>query len=372
MTATQVKTRRRSLPAYTLVEVLVAIAIIGILAALLVVAVQRVMAYARQARLSAEVSMLELALESYKHDKAGYPPDFGTLANNQPGWSQRQAKIMVHVRRAYPQFVTLNYTAFRAGVVQAFQNAANLTPPLVFGNTAPNGNSQPGDLDNLDSGEALVFWLGGLPSPGVQDPATGQYRFSLLGTSADRKNPFVFGSARDRGAFAFDESRLADADGDGWPEYYPPTGELPQPPGSGAAPVAPVAPYVYFSSTTYTSIANYDPNNVNGYAFYPAHYPLYQNTGTAPMPQSLQQLWGFAVPYVSQFVAHGNATQIEWIDPEKYQIVCTGPDGVYWRDPTGALSLNSFRLYPALTNFSLGDLDNLTSFEAGRLGDTQP
>jgi len=354
---------------YTLVEVLMVITIIGILAALLVVAAQRAMVYARQARLSTEISMLELALQSYQLDKGGgFPPDFGTLANNQPGWSQRQAKIMAHVRRTFPRFYPRNYTAFRASVVQAFQNAANLDPPLVFGTRAPNGNSEPGDIDNLDSGEALVFWLGGLPSPSVQNAATGRCGFKLLGTSANRMNPFVFGGARDRGTFEFDESRLADADGDGWPEYYPPTGELPQPPGSSGSPANPVAPYVYFNASSYTSIALYDPNNVNGYAF----YPLYQQTGTAPMPQALQDLWGFAVPYVNRLAANGNVTQIEWVEPAKYQIVCSGCDAVYWRDPTGALSLNSFRLYPTKTNFSEGDLDNLTSFEGGRLGDAQP
>jgi prepilin-type N-terminal cleavage/methylation domain-containing protein len=357
---------------YTLVEVLMVITIIGILAALLVVAAQRAMVYARQARLSTELSLLDLALQSYKFDKGGYPPDFGTLANNQPGWSQRQAKFMAHVRRTFPRFYPQNYTAFRASVVKAFQDAANLDPPLVFGNTAPNGNSEPGDLDNLDSGEAIVFWLGGLPSPCVKNAATGRCGYKLLGTSANRMNPFAFGGARDRGPFEFDESRLSDADGDGWPEYYPPTGELPQPPGSSAASANPVAPYVYFNAASYTSITHYDPNNVTGYAFYPAHYPLYQQTGTAPMPQTLQDLWGFAVPYASRFATNGNVTQIEWVEPEKYQIVCTGFDAVYWRDPTGTLSLNSFRLYPAKTNFSEGDLDNLTSFESGRLGDVQP
>jgi type II secretory pathway pseudopilin PulG len=354
-----------------LIEVLMVIVIIGILAALLVAAVQRAVAYARQARVATEVEMLNLAVQSYKLEKGGgCPPDFGTLANNQPGWSQRQARIMAHVRHTYPRFNPRNYTALHASVRQAFQDAANLTPPLVFGNTAPNGNSVPGDLDNLDSGEALVFWLGGLPSPGVLDPTTGRLTYKLLGTSANPMNPLVFGGPRAPGPFEFDESRLADADGDGWPEYYPPiTGDLPQPPGSSMAPDSPIAPYVYFNAATYTSIASYDPNNVNGYAYYPAHYPYYQKTGNAAMPQALQTLWGYAVPYANQLLA---GTQIDWVEAQKYQIVCPGFDGVYWRDPGGAMSQDTFRFYPSGTNYSEGDRDNLTSFVSGRLGDVQP
>ncbi|HEV3006358.1 MAG TPA: type II secretion system protein, partial [Pirellulales bacterium] len=93
--ATPLEERFGSRRAYTLVEVLMVITIVGILAALLVVAAGRAVTFARQVRVTTEINMLDLALESYKLDKAaGFPPDFGTLANNQSGWSQRQARIM--------------------------------------------------------------------------------------------------------------------------------------------------------------------------------------------------------------------------------------------------------------------------------------
>ena len=62
--------------AFTLVEMLVVITIIGILAALIVPAVQRARIAARNAVISMELGQFDMALKSYKEKFGEYPPDF--------------------------------------------------------------------------------------------------------------------------------------------------------------------------------------------------------------------------------------------------------------------------------------------------------
>ena len=64
---------------FTLVELLVVISIIGVLAAILVPTLYRVVVKARQTRIAQELSELHKAMESYKQKFGDYPPDFTTF-----------------------------------------------------------------------------------------------------------------------------------------------------------------------------------------------------------------------------------------------------------------------------------------------------
>lgn len=61
---------------FTLAELLVVVAIIGLLAALITPALYRVVLRARENRIAQEVSQLHQAAESYKQAHGDYPPDF--------------------------------------------------------------------------------------------------------------------------------------------------------------------------------------------------------------------------------------------------------------------------------------------------------
>ena len=70
---------------FTLVELLVAIGIIGILSSIAVVSVSNVRAKARDAKRVADVKQVQTALESYMNDKGEYPAFQGNLGVNNGG-----------------------------------------------------------------------------------------------------------------------------------------------------------------------------------------------------------------------------------------------------------------------------------------------
>jgi hypothetical protein len=183
-------------------------------------------------------------------------------------------------------------------------------PPADFSNTGelrvfigrafPRYNGNP-NFPQLSPAEALVFWLGGYWD-GKQ----------MCGFSADPRDPFVTPRQsptmpRSSPLVPFDEKRLFDADGNGFPEYYPP----------GRRP-SDAAPYVYF-----------------------AEYP---SAGTSTASYRHPTARGVAVPYL--------ADDGTWID--SFQIVSAGADNDYG----SALD----RRLPSGAGLVEADDDNQTSF----------
>jgi len=143
-------TRRRA--AFTLVEMLVVIAIIGVLVALLLPAVVGAINAARRARNALEVSQLANAVEAYKNKFGDYPPTF------------RSHDVFIrHVRKCYPRIDSTPSTGHLALVEQAIWGTNNFTS-----GTTPT--------PNIEEGEALVFWLA------LVDNDTRQPFKALLGT----------------------------------------------------------------------------------------------------------------------------------------------------------------------------------------------
>jgi len=70
---TSTKTQRRPIGGFTLVELLIVIAIIAILAALVLAAAGSVQKKGARSRAEAEIAALEGALESFKADNGDYP-----------------------------------------------------------------------------------------------------------------------------------------------------------------------------------------------------------------------------------------------------------------------------------------------------------
>jgi prepilin-type N-terminal cleavage/methylation domain-containing protein len=402
---------RRRRAAFTLVELLMVITIIGMLVALVSVAAVRALGTANNTQITMEISLIDSAIQTYKNDTGGaYPPDCtlmgtsgATLSVQASDVNNRRNRIMAHLRKAFPRLIIpLGYCDSSGNATQgtlqnmsqqAYVQSANgfvlngaqasfiNSPP-----NTPNGISKWGDFDNMDPAEALVFWLGGFAIPS-QDQS-GKWSFKLIGfsankvgnansTSASQFGPFNLDVAsRSQGPFGFVISRLGDADGDGWPEYYPPVGSVPQPPGGSAAAGNPMPPYVYFDSTNYSSVAT-PTGNPPIYplsAVYPS--PLASTTvggnvttpGAQPVLGVLLQ-WGVAMPYAQTVPAAGTIT---WVNPDKYQIIAAGLDQFYWYDPAGQYTSNWLRVYPLGTYYSQGDLDNLTNFTTSTLQNAQP
>jgi prepilin-type N-terminal cleavage/methylation domain-containing protein len=264
---------------FTLVELLMVILIISMLISLLLNAVNAARLRALEASTQSQIEQLVMGLEKFKTTYGSYPPD--------PNWSD--AEIMTFLRRAWPKY---NFT-----------------------------NADVTKIQTLDEAEILVFWLGGR-FDGVK----------MTGFNADpRANPYSVGSQRTEPLVQFDETRLLDGNGNGFPEYYPPNS---RPQEAGA--------FVYFAARPNKSYCLLNTNNLPEY--------------TDPRGVAL----GRAVPYQ----VPSTAGVKRFVKEDGFQIICPGIDVNYG----GA---NPDRFFPAGQGYGPGDNDNLVSFAKGRLGDSQ-
>jgi prepilin-type N-terminal cleavage/methylation domain-containing protein len=315
---------RRS--AFTLVEMLVVITIIGVLAALVMAVGGRVLRSTRNAAMQAEISLINQAVAQWATDHGGVaPPDF---AGKTPHNKCRPALL-----KAFPG----------AGLANPQAWAPFLSCHMAT-NKAPN--------QRLDPAEALVFWLGGysnrMPNGNPANPGIPK---KLLGFVPSAKSPFIEGVNNPaqmyqaianrtmwqaKTYFPFDEARLVDQDNDGWYEYLPKYSS---------------APYVYFTSGSYENELVFYQSAENG---------------------------SIAVPYrqdssAESFKPHSNSSfPALAVEPDGHQLICAGQDGVYGSDLMEAVNLTRGYPYGALRSLSKADLDNLTNFAPGLLGDQNP
>jgi prepilin-type N-terminal cleavage/methylation domain-containing protein len=205
--------------AFTLVELLIVIVIIGMLVALLLPAVGAVMRSAQEFRVGTEIAKLGQAVEQYKTKYGDYPPDFSELYGiTDPdvitmSSAFNSSFIIRHLRKAFPKISPAEVGNFKAYLAQE----------IAHGHGSP------------DPSTALYFWLGGL-SANVQRPFTGAGGPIFFDTNAgewrlrrqDRESPL----------FAFDEDQVIFND-DETLAYYQPNGYK--------------APFVYFDNDTYVT-----------------------------------------------------------------------------------------------------------------------
>jgi prepilin-type N-terminal cleavage/methylation domain-containing protein len=131
---------------FTLVELLVVVAIIGILASLITAAAFRARVAAKKAAIAIEISQLDMACKAFKERFGEYPPDFADADRTLAAQRVRQ-----FIAKAFPRCVRLP-TDFQAASLPTQYNA----------------------------GTSLVFWLGGKVDAGG----------NRIGFSADPSNPF--------------------------------------------------------------------------------------------------------------------------------------------------------------------------------------
>lgn len=313
---------------FTLVEMLVVIAIIGILAAILVPTVAAAIRKAKISAVAAELTQLTQAIEKYKLDQSDYPPDF-----------TNRLAVVAHVRKAFPR------------------NTQNVAAWLL---TTPATQAPP----KLDPAEALVVWLSGLTN-NPRDP---------IGIGTSSGDPKTY--------FDFDKTRLKDADGDGWMEFYPKHGDG--------------APYVYFDGRVLDDPSN--TNNVCAYAW--AVYPLLGGPVNDPdrantnIPRTITPTStpssdiGVARPYRSNIAINATTNPqawpqsapntTEWLNQGKFQIVWAGLDNHFGWDNVTSNGL-AFKQFPEPNYYAdpqitqEEDSDNLGNFSEGQtIGDSVP
>lgn len=396
---------------FTLVELLVVIVILAMLAALVGRVTVAALRRGREAVVSTEISQIQNAMNEFKTKYGVIPPSLGgpvedTAPANFPceTTTQRQARIMRFVSRAFPRWVAdpsmaSPYADWRNQMASAtiwtpnFANGVASAPNVPI--LTPIASRNCCDVDTLDPAEMLVLWLGGIPRR--RAGSGGAVLFELTGFSADASAPFrmavtrqewnnghvswqqrgLVDNQRAQSLFQFEISRLVDVDGDGWPEYLPTTS------------VASRTPYAFFSSQDYPFRPAYpyfdDPSFST--ASQPADNPATPVSETGAMLSR----WGLAKPYASIVTTPStayNSWQITWAQPDTFQIIAAGYDGIYGNRPTFAGDATppaqleqsaDVRLFPdgqvvrvsgaavARSGSSEYEADNQTSFTSGRL-----
>jgi prepilin-type N-terminal cleavage/methylation domain-containing protein len=150
--------------AFTLVELLVVIGIIGLLAALLTPVVMQSLTKARNAAIKSEIDMLHMAIMNYKNEYGSFPPCvLGTAVPN------RAAK---HIAKLFPRLPSAN--------VADQLNLASVGASGVLADATCLNNF------SLSPKTAIVFWLEGYTDNPV----------SPLVPAAQRKKLFDFDQSR--------------------------------------------------------------------------------------------------------------------------------------------------------------------------------
>lgn len=176
--------RRRG---FTLTELLIVIAIIGVLAALIAAAATNALRNARRARILLEIKNVGGSLENFKNERGAYPPNCMHDGSNQM-ITRVASDVERMARKAFPRINPQELEVFRALANGQQSNS-------VVTQTSPNFTN------GMTAAEAFFFWLGGF-SDDPQFPLSGQGGPSYLVSSTtgeileDRKPAYAFDLSR--------------------------------------------------------------------------------------------------------------------------------------------------------------------------------
>ena len=306
---------------FSLVEILVVITIIGVLIALLVVALGGANTTVQQAAVTAEIEGFSQGLRKLTTDyNVDFPPDFSA---NPPGVTNRQV---------IDRFVS-----------RIFRNRNPQTDvPRQAG-----GGMQPLLLENLDPSEALWFWMRGF-SNDPQNPLFGP--LNITDPAQVERTALM----------DMQKAQLRDEDQDGFMEYYPKSGSQ--------------MPLVYYVNSNYVRAFVSPESNMRALRFssinaaaalIPPRPYLSTTTVTLPNPWIRQH---FAAPDTFQILACGldgefgtpidNSSIPAQPAPGAASAGTPGPH-VAFAYPTGP--------YPEKAH-----LDNITNFAGGTLESDLP
>lgn len=324
--------------AFTLIELLIVIAIIGVLAGLLLGGVFGVFGTARVTQVTADINSLDKSIQDFKLRFGVEPPSFIVLYEDAPNWGTGPVPLRSRalVQRVWPDF---NF-----GTAHDINLDGDTTDTFV-----------------LQSTEALVFFLGGNGMLSTSNPQP-------LGFSVNPQNPFTAGGQRVGPFIQFDTARLVDVDGDVTTPHTAMTGPIPGALG-GPEYMDPIpgqiVPYLYFSS--YDG-AGYRPFGADGMAGN-ADDEIIEQSG-ADLIQGLYMVNDQNWPNTG---GRPRAVAGEYINAKSFQIISPGQDfqfgagGTYIRGQ-GLATFSGMDPYRT-RDARKAEFDNITNFSGGLIGE---
>ena len=141
---------------FTLVELLVVITIIGILAALLLAAVQRARVAAARAVITSGITELDTAIKDLKNSVGSFPPNAQTDDTNPVATPEQPAAPLVEntILTDFKQFMAKAFPQHREheALIKALVGQSTTAQDTNIATNLPGG---------MTAAEALVFWIGG-------------------------------------------------------------------------------------------------------------------------------------------------------------------------------------------------------------------
>jgi general secretion pathway protein G len=290
-------------PGFTLVEMMVVLAIIIVLVSLIAGAVLQFTKVGPQVQAQYEISHLNQAIENFKQKYGVYPPSKIFLANTTTDY-QNAAAAYTKVGDSASAQVVSNSPAFLQRIFPKLDwTGASGTIDWTGG----LGNQFKGAM--LEGDQCLVFFLGGIQtSSGVK---------SCLGFAANAKNPTLMSGPRYDPLYEFPSTRLAFPilmTQNGNVQRTTPFGNKINPFFIYTDPYGTGMPYIYFSS--YFSRNGYLNGNPLNNECPSLTSPGLNNAQTPP--------WSSPVVINPYFEA---ANPVRFLNPNTFQIITAGADG---------------------------------------------